>query len=199
MSSSVRRIAVFVSGGGTNLQSLLDAEQDKFFQSKICLVISNREDAYALERAKNYNVPAFVLKSENEILDKLSEYDIDTIVLAGYLRILGTTLLKEYQDRIINIHPSLLPKYGGKGMYGLNVHRAVFEHKEKESGATVHFVNETVDGGKILIQESISIEGAVSPEEIQKIVLDVEHRILKEAILKLEEENLEESIIKCYR
>ena len=119
--------------------------------------------------------------------------------MAGYLRILGTTLLKEYQDRIINIHPSLLPKYGGKGMYGLNVHRAVFEHKEKESGATVHFVNETVDGGKILIQESISIEGAVSPEEIQKIVLDVEHRILKEAILKLEEENLEESIIKCYR
>ena len=154
-------------------------------------MISNREDAYALERAKNYNVPAFVLKTEHEILDKLSEYDIDTIVLAGYLKILGTTLLKEYQDRIINIHPSLLPKYGGKGMYGLNVHKAVFEHKDKKSGATVHFVNETVDGGKILIQESISIEGATSPEEIQKIVLDVEHRILKEAILKLEEENLE--------
>ena len=121
----------------------------------------------------------------NEILDKLSEYDIDTIVLAGYLRILGTTLLKEYQDRIINIHPSLLPKYGGKGMYGLNVHRAVFEHKEKESGATVHFVNETVDGGKILIQESISIEGAVSPEEIQKIVLEREWKLLPRVVKEL--------------
>lgn len=199
MSSSFRRIAVFVSGGGTNLQSLLDAEQDKFFQSKICLVISNKEGAYGLQRAKNYNVPAFVLSSEKEILDKLSEYNIDMIVLAGYLKILGSGLLREYSDKIINIHPSLLPKYGGKGMYGLNVHKAVFENKEKESGATVHFVNETVDGGKILLQESISIEGASSPEEIQKIVLNVEHRILKEAILKLEGDHFEESIIKCYR
>ncbi len=188
MSIEIKKIAVFVSGGGTNLQALIDAQKENFFQSELCLVLSNREDAYGLVRARENHIPAFTMKEEEEILQLLREHEIDLIVLAGYLKILGKKLLKTYENRIINIHPSLLPKHGGKGMYGLRVHQDVFACGEIESGATVHFVNEEVDGGKILLQEKIDITDCKTPEEIQQKVLKIEHDILKRAIKKLEEE-----------
>lgn len=188
MSSSIRKIAVLVSGGGTNLQALIDAQKEGFFQSKIVLVLSDKEDAYALVRAKENGIDPHIVRSDEEICKLLKRYEIDLIVLAGYLKILGENLLTAYQGRIINIHPSLLPKYGGKGMYGLHVHRAVFEAGETVSGATVHYVNEVIDGGSILLQAEVDISGLSSPEEIQKKVLQVEHTILKKAIRKIEEE-----------
>lgn len=188
MFASVQKIAVLASGGGTNLQALIDAQKAGFFQSKIGAVISDKEDAYALIRAKENNIPAYVIRSDEDIVKILDENHIDLVVLAGYLKILGKKLLNKYEGRIINIHPSLLPKYGGRGMYGLNVHRAVFEAGEEVSGATVHYVNEVIDGGGILLQEKVDIRGLTTPAEIQKKVLEAEHRILKQAIRKIEEE-----------
>ncbi|MCD1146654.1 phosphoribosylglycinamide formyltransferase [Peptoniphilus sp. KCTC 25270] len=182
------RIAVFVSGGGTNLESLLLAQEEGFFQSEIVLVVSNKEDAYALERGRNHGIETYVEKDWDSLESLLKERQVDLIVLAGYLKILGSEILEQYKNRIINIHPSLLPKFGGKGMYGMNVHRSVFEAKEKMSGATVHLVNKEIDGGKILLQTAINIEKCSSPEEIQKAVLYVEHEALKTAIRLYEED-----------
>ena len=180
------KIAVFISGSGTNLQSLLDAEAEGFFKSEIALVVSNRRDAYGLVRAKEAGKATFV-EEDGDLMAVLEENEIDFIVLAGYLKILGKDLLTRYAGRIINIHPALLPKYGGKGMYGLHVHEAVFAHGEKRSGATVHYVTETVDGGAILLQSSVDIEKLTSPEAIQQTVLVLEHQLLKTAIRFCEE------------
>ncbi|MDD7363578.1 MAG: phosphoribosylglycinamide formyltransferase [Peptoniphilus sp.] len=180
------KIAVFVSGSGTNLQALLDAEASGFFKSEIALVVSNKADAYGLERAKKAGKKTF-FEGDGDLLDVLEDEGIDFIVLAGYLKILGEELLRRYRGRIINIHPSLLPAYGGKGMYGLKVHEAVFDNREQRSGATVHYVNETVDGGKILIQSSIDISRLRSPEEIQQTVIVLEHELLKTAVRFCEE------------
>lgn len=181
------RIAVFASGSGSNLESLISAEKEKFFSSKIALVVSNKKEAYALERAKNHNIKTYFEEGENELLLKLQEEKIDLIVLAGYLKILGKKLLDSYKGRIINIHPSLLPKFGGKGMYGIHVHEAVFAAKEKRSGASVHFVTEEIDGGEIILQASLNIEPLNSPKEIQEAVLILEHQALKTAIKLCEE------------
>ena len=187
MSISRLNIAVLVSGGGSNLQALIDAQISGYFKSKINLVISNKSDAYALVRAEKNNIKTTVLNEYDSLYQILEENDIDLVVLAGYLKIIDVNVIEKYKDRIINIHPSLLPKYGGKGMYGINVHRAVFEAGERESGATVHKVTEEVDSGKILIQKKININDCKSPEEIQTKVLTVEHEILKEAVKLIEE------------
>lgn len=181
------RIAVFVSGSGSNLESLIKAQEEKYFSSEICLVVSNKKEAYALERAKNHRINTYVEKDSESLLRVLKEEKIDLIVLAGYLKILGKDLLSAYKGRIINIHPSLLPKFGGKGMYGIHVHEAVFAAKEKRSGASVHFVTEEVDGGKIILQSSLNIEKLTSPEDIQQAVLILEHQALKTAIRLCEE------------
>lgn len=181
------RIAVFISGTGTNLKALIDAEKNDEFESKIELIISNC-DAKGLFFGYNAGIPSFVVKDDKEILSKLEEYNIDFIVLAGYLKQISRTILDKYEGRIINIHPSLLPKYGGKSFYGMKVHESVFSNGEKESGVTVHFVDENLDTGKIVIQKSINIEDCNSPQEIQKKVLRVEHKTLKEAIRKIEVE-----------
>lgn len=188
MSASIRRIAVLVSGGGTNLQSLIDAQKEGFFCSKIVLVLSDKEDAYGLVRAQNSGIPAYVTNEEEDLLRLLEEYRVDLVVLAGYLKILEKKLLQVYEGKIINIHPSLLPKYGGMGMYGIHVHEAVFGAGEEVSGATVHYVSEAVDAGEILLQREVDIRGLSSPQEIQKKVLEIEHEILKEAVRKIEEE-----------
>lgn len=182
------KIAVLVSGGGTNLQSLIDASIEGYFNSEISLVLSNKSEAYGLERASQAKIPNYVIKNDDEILDLLEKYSIDLVVLAGYLKILGKDFLEKYKNRIINIHPSLLPKFGGKGMYGLNVHKAVHNAGERKSGATVHYVTEEVDGGQIILQKAIDISSCKSPEEIQENILKIEHEILKEAVKKLEEE-----------
>lgn len=177
------RIAVFVSGGGTNLQSLIDAINEGYMDAEIALVISSKENAYGLERARIANIKAEYIKNQSLILSRLEEEGIDLIVLAGYLSIISEELINKYQNKIINIHPSLIPSFSGPGYYGLRVHKKVFERGVKVSGATVHFVSSEVDGGPIILQRAIDISDCKSPEEIQeKILINIEHKILKEAV-----------------
>lgn len=177
------RIAVFVSGGGTNLQSLIDAINEGYMDAEIALVISSKENAYGLERARIANIKAEYIKDQSLILSRLEEEEIDLIVLAGYLSIISEELINKYQNKIINIHPSLIPSFSGPGYYGLRVHKKVFERGVKVSGATVHFVSSEVDGGPIILQRAIDISDCKSPEEIQeKILINIEHKILKEAV-----------------
>ena len=186
------RMAVLVSGGGTNLQSIIDAVEAGTLQSKIVCVISNKETAYGLERARKHQIPAYFMNPKEEgyddkLLAKLEEEKVDLVVLAGYLKILAPNLIQKYKHRIINIHPSLLPKFGGKGFYGLHVHEAVIAAGEKESGATVHYVDEGVDTGEIILQRKVQVEADDTPETLQARILEkIEHKILVEAIKKLE-------------
>lgn len=175
-------IAVLVSGGGTNLQSLIDECAKGNIHGEIKLVVSNRLKAYGLERARKANIEAVCIKDQKELLNKLDEAKIDLIVLAGYLAIISDELIAKYQNRIINIHPSLIPSFCGMGYYGLHVHEAVYDRGVKVSGATVHFVSGEVDGGPIILQEARDISMAKSPEEIQQLVLEIEHRILPKAV-----------------
>ncbi|MEI7884717.1 MAG: phosphoribosylglycinamide formyltransferase [Clostridia bacterium] len=176
------RIAVFVSGSGSNLQALIDAKAaGKIAQGEIALVLSNFPEAYALRRAKNNNIPIAVVRrqefsSRNEfettIEQILNEYKIDLIVFAGFLAIVSVEFVQKYKNKIINVHPSLLPAFGGKGMYGINVHKAVLAQKVETTGATVHFVNEITDGGEILAQLEVPVLPFDTPEILQKRVLE---------------------------
>ena len=185
-------IAVFVSGGGTNLQALMDAERAGIIKSgTIRLVVSNNKDAYALTRAKNYNVETrVVLRRDYEnsrdfeaaLIGVLKEADIDMIVLAGFMSILSPDFINEYRDKMINVHPSLIPSFCGKGCYGLHVHEKALEYGVKVTGATVHYVNEIPDGGKIILQKAVEIQEGDTPEILQKRVMEqAEWIILPEA------------------
>ena len=175
-------IAVFVSGGGTNLQALIDAEKQGIIKSgKIKLVISNNPDSYALCRAKKAGIKDICvnkkeLKSQEEfekqVILHLEENEIDLIVLAGFMCILSENFTKKYSDRIINIHPSLIPSFCGKGFYGLRVHKAALDYGVKVTGATVHFVNEIPDGGKIIMQKAVEIKEGDTPEILQRRVME---------------------------
>lgn len=175
-------IAVLVSGGGTNLQALIDAQNSGIICSgKIKLVISNNSNAYALERAKNAKIDsAVVLKKdlgsqeafEKELIRVLDEAGTDIIVLAGFMSILSANFTNHYKDRIINVHPSLIPSFCGKGFYGLKVHEAALAYGVKVSGATVHFVNEIPDGGKIIMQKAVEILDGDTPETLQKRIME---------------------------
>jgi phosphoribosylglycinamide formyltransferase-1 len=175
-------IAVFVSGGGTNLQALMDAERAGIIKSgTIKLVVSNNKDAYALTRAKNYNVETrVVLRRDYEnshdfeaaLIGVLKEADIDMIVLAGFMSILSPDFINEYRDRMINVHPSLIPSFCGKGCYGLHVHEKALEYGVKVTGATVHYVNEIPDGGKIILQKAVEVHEGDTPEILQKRVME---------------------------
>lgn len=172
------RLAVLISGGGTDLQSIIDEHKKGNINCEIALVISNRKSAYGLERAKHAGIPTACIKDQKELLKKLQDEKIDFIVLAGYLAILQEDLIKAYPNKIINIHPSLIPSFCGPGMYGLHVHEAALAKGVKVSGATVHFVSEEVDGGPIIYQEAVSIADLDTAEAIQKRVLEIEHKIL---------------------
>ena len=193
------KIAVFVSGGGTNLQSLIDECQKGTINGEITLVVSNRLKAYGLERARKAGIKAECIKDQKVLLERCKEEGIDLIVLAGYLAIIGEDLIKEYKNRIINIHPSLIPSFCGPGFYGLHVHEAAFKRGVKVAGATVHFVSEEVDGGPIILQQAIDVSEAKSPQEMQEmILLNIEHKILPEAVrlfcdgrLKVENERVD--------
>ena len=192
-------IAVLISGSGTNLQSLIDACNRKEINGEIKLVVSNKESAYGLVRAKNSNIKAVFEKDENKVLALLKEEKIDLIVLAGYLAIISDNFINQYENKIINIHPSLIPSFCGSGYYGLRVHKKAFERGVKVAGATVHFVSNVVDGGPIILQKAIDVSSCKSPEEMQeKILLKVEHKLLPEAVklfcdgkLKIENERVE--------
>lgn len=175
-------IAVCVSGGGTDLQSIIDACEAGKINGQIRLVISNRKKAYGLERARLHGIQAEWIKDEDEILKRFEEEKIDVVVLAGYLAIVGDKLIEQYKNRIINIHPSLIPSFCGPGFYGMHVHEAVFKRGVKVSGATVHFVTGEVDDGPIILQRAVDISDLETPEDIQARVLEIEHEILPEAV-----------------
>ncbi|MBQ7794319.1 MAG: phosphoribosylglycinamide formyltransferase [Clostridia bacterium] len=190
----LKRIAVLVSGGGTNLQALIDAQKSGIIKSgEIVAVVSNKPDVYALERAKNAGIEtAVITKKEygSEFDSKLAEYltekKVDVVVLAGFLAIIGKPLLDAFPNRIINVHPSLIPSFCGEGFYGLKVHEAALEYGVKVTGATVHFVNEITDGGKIIMQKAVEIKDGDTPEILQKRVMEeAEWKILPEACEKL--------------
>ena len=177
------KIAVFVSGGGTNLQALIDSVSRNEINGEIALVVSNKKNAYALERAKNANIKAEWIKDDDLLIKRLEEEKIDLIVLAGYLAIISDRLISLYENKIINIHPSLIPSFCGNGFYGIHVHEAAFNRGVKIAGATVHFVSSVVDGGPIILQEAIDVSSAKSPSEMQELVLvNVEHKILSKAV-----------------
>ena len=180
-------IAVLVSGGGTNLQALIDAQGKVLQHGKIKLVISSKPDVYALQRAKQAGIDHCVIAKRdyttqeefsNALLQQLQSYQIDMIVLAGYLSILDETIIRAYPNRIINIHPSLIPSFCGKGYYGLKVHEAALHYGVKVTGATVHIVNEIPDGGKILLQKAVDILPTDTPETLQQRVMEEAEWIL---------------------
>ena len=187
------RNAVMVSGGGTNLQALIDAQKSGIIHSgKIELVISNREDAYALERAKRNGIPALVAKQEEEMIRGLEEAEIDLVVLAGFLKILSPAFIRRFENRIINIHPALIPSFCGKGAYGLHVHEMALDYGVKVTGATVHFVNEVPDGGKIILQKAVEVREGDTPEVLQRRVMEqAEWIILPKATEMISEKILE--------
>lgn len=188
----LKNIAVLVSGGGTNLQALIDAEKSRVIKSgKIRAVISSNREAYALKRAENAKIKTFCVskkelgsqqKFEEEIIKILEEEKIDLIVLAGFMCILSQNFTSRYKRRIINVHPSLIPSFCGKGFYGLKVHEAALEYGVKVSGATVHFVNEIPDGGEIILQKAVKVNKNDTPEKLQKrIMQEAEWKILPKA------------------
>ena len=188
------KVAVLVSDSGSNLQSILDYGQASF---KVEMVIGSKEGIYALERAKNKNIPTYVVSKEeygSEISNKILELTknrVDLIVLAGYLSILDGDILKEFKDKIINIHPSLIPSFCGDKMHGIHIHNAVKACGVRFTGCTVHFVNEKVDGGAIILQEVVPVYFDDTAEDIQKRVLVEEHKLLPKAIDLISKDKIE--------
>ncbi|WP_333651345.1 phosphoribosylglycinamide formyltransferase [Lacrimispora sp.] len=187
------KIGVLVSGGGTNLQAVLDAiESGQITGAEVKVVISNNQNAYALKRAKNHGIDAFCISPgdfqerqafNNALLEKVDEYGLDLIVLAGFLVTIPPAMVQKYRNRIINIHPSLIPSFCGKGYYGLKVHEAVLERGVKITGATVHYVDEGTDTGPILLQKAVEVHEGDTPESLQKRVMEeAEWKILPQAI-----------------
>ena len=177
------KIAVFVSGGGTDLQSVIDAVENGSINGEIVLVVSNRKNAYGLKRAELAGIETAVVRKDDELLVKmLQERNVDLIVLAGYLAILTDVLIDAYPNKIINIHPSLIPSFCGPGFYGMHVHESVLARGVKVTGATVHFVSNEVDGGPIILQEACNIDDLDNASDIQARVLEIEHRILPKAV-----------------
>ena len=187
------KIAVFVSGGGTNFEALINAQENgKIPHGEIVLMVSSSKTAYALKRAENHGIKSVVCskkelgsqeKFEEEILKNLEENDIQLIVLAGFMSILSNEFTKKYENRIINIHPSLIPSFCGEGFYGLHVHEAALKKGVKVTGATVHIVNEIPDGGPIIMQKAVYIEDNDTPEILQKRVMEqAEWKILPESV-----------------
>ncbi len=193
------KIAVLVSGNGTNLQALIDAEKNgKLENCQLALVISNNPNAYALKRAAEHNIMHFVisrkayktsLEYEEAMQNLLLEYKIDLIVLAGFMSILSPQFIQMFPNRIINIHPSLIPSFCGNGYYGIKVHQAVLKYGVQITGATVHYVNEIIDGGKIILQKSVMVQPLDTPESLQKRVLEeAEWVILPKAVTLVAQE-----------
>lgn len=192
-------IAVFASHGGSDLQAIIDGCKHHKINASVAVVISNNGDSMALKRAEAEDIPSYHLSAKNSgsedllaarILDVLSQYDIDLIFLAGYMRMLHPSVLSQYQNRIFNIHPALLPKYGGKGMYSMNVHSAVIDAGETETGVTIHRVNEEYDSGDIVAQTKVPVLENDTPETLAARVLEREHSFLVEVISDITDGNI---------
>ena len=183
------KISVLVSGGGTNLQALIDAENSGLLKSgEIVLVASNNPNAFALQRAEDNGIKAVVMSSEEALLQVFREEGIELVVLAGFLKILSPAFISAYEDRIINIHPSLIPSFCGKGCYGLHVHEKALEYGVKVTGATVHYVNEIPDGGQIIAQKAVEILEGDTPETLQRRVMEqAEWVLLPKAVEEISE------------
>ncbi|MDR2811782.1 MAG: phosphoribosylglycinamide formyltransferase [Endomicrobium sp.] len=195
------RLVILASGGGSNMQAIVDAYKFGVLKglAEVVLVISNNINAFVLEIAKKENIKSVCIERKSfkndesfnkEVLAELQAANADLVCLAGYMRMIDKEILKVYNGRILNIHPALLPKFGGKGMYGHFVHEAVVKAGEKKSGATVHFANEEYDSGKIILQKEVEVSKSDTPEEVARKVLEVEHKIYPQAIKKVIEENL---------
>jgi phosphoribosylglycinamide formyltransferase-1 len=184
----MKKIVIFASGSGTNAENII-----KYFENKeiatVVAVFTNNPNAKVLERAKNFQVPTEIFSkeelSESKVLQKINSLAPDLIVLAGFLLKLPKTMIESYPNTIINIHPALLPKYGGKGMYGMNVHKAIVENKEKETGITIHFVNENYDEGNVIFQKTVPLTGAETPDEIAEKIHELEQENFPDIIYKL--------------
>ena len=191
MKKKLKKLAILASGNGTTLQSVIDAIQKKKLDAEIKIVISNTSEAYALTRAKEAGIKTYVLKDykdDQELYNVLKESDIDLIILAGYLKLIPVNVIRDFI--IINTHPALLPKYGGKGMYGMNVHRAVVENHEKETGVTLHFVNEEYDKGKIIAQTKVRVFKKDTPEDVSAKVQKKEKIQLVNALIDFSNGNI---------
>ncbi|MDB8794185.1 phosphoribosylglycinamide formyltransferase [Romboutsia sp. 1001216sp1] len=175
-------IGVLVSGGGTNLQSIIDGTKFGNIKGNVNVVISNKENAYALQRAKHNDIDAIYETNEDKIIEILKKYKVDLVVLAGYLKIISPKFVSEFKDKIINIHPSLIPSFCGGGYYGEKVHQAVIDYGVKFTGATVHFVDEVADNGPIIMQKTVEVKQDDDAKTLSKRVLEVEHKILNESI-----------------
>lgn len=182
------KIGVLISGSGTNLKAIIEIIENENIKAKIDLVISNRKDAYGLKIAESKGIEAFYLDNNLRLIEEFKKRDIELIVLAGYLKILSSDFIKVFKNKIINIHPSLLPSFGGEGCYGAKVHEKVLNYGCKYSGATVHFVDEGVDTGPIILQKIVEIDEDETTTSLQEKVLDIEHEILPMAV-KLFSEN----------
>jgi phosphoribosylglycinamide formyltransferase-1 len=189
----MKKIAIFASGSGTNAQAIAE-----FFTKnngvKINCILTNNSNAFVLERAKIFSIPTFVFTKDDfyttsKILNLLKEQNIDLIVLAGFLWLLPPELICAFPDRIVNIHPALLPKYGGKGMYGMKVHQSVIENKETESGITIHYVNEKYDEGKTIFQATCAVDPTDTPELLAEKIHELEHKyfpkVINDIVIKL--------------
>ena len=176
------KIGVLISGGGTNLQAIIDGCENKSINGEVKVVISNKEEAYGLERARNHKITAICEKDENKIIEILKENEVELVILAGYLKIVSPKLVDEYRNKIINIHPSLIPSFCGKGYYGEKVHQGVIDYGAKVTGATVHFVDEGADTGPIIMQKTIEVKQDDDAKKLAERVLEVEHEILTKSI-----------------
>ena len=176
------KIGVLISGGGTNLQAIIDGCENKSINGEVRVVISNKEEAYGLERARNHKITAICEKDENKIIEILKENEVELVILAGYLKIVSPKLVNEYWNKIINIHPSLIPAFCGKGYYGEKVHQGVIDYGAKVTGATVHFVDEGADTGPIIMQKTVEVKQDDDSKKLAERVLEVEHEILTKSI-----------------
>lgn len=193
------KLAIFASGRGSNLLSIYSQINKGLLNAEIAVVVSNNKESKALEFANKVNIPNYIVSKNNEednsvnferIIKIFSDLEVDLIVLAGFLKKIPVELIKKYKNKIINIHPALLPSFGGKGMYGINVHNAVFNSSAKVSGATVHFVDEIYDNGKIIDQRAVDIKDVKSADEIAARVLKIEHELFPEVIKKFVENKI---------
>jgi len=188
------RIAAFASHGGSNLQALIDGCVAGQIAGEMVLVISNNRKAYALERARNHQIKTVVISDKNfdseiafgqELLRLLAEHSVGLICLVGYMKMLPGDVIRTYRNRILNIHPALLPKFGGKGMYGIHVHEAVLAAGEKETGATIHLVDGVYDNGRIVAQRRVQVNPDDTPESLQQRVLEIEHQLYPETVAQI--------------